>query len=333
MDLTALRKKLPGEIILVTKFGSHLYGTNTPDSDEDYKGIYMPSTRDIALGKIPKSINLNSNKTNEKNSSDDVDIEMYSLHYFIELCCKGETVALDMLHVDGPMTLMESPLWVEIQQQRELFYTKNLKAFVGYARKQAAKYGIKGSRLDAAKEFIDLCQKYATGPDVRLSAIWNVLPISEHSYMMDPAASNCCKQYQICGKILQSTMKVEYAKDIIQKFYDNYGARAKLASENKGVDWKAMSHAVRAALQLKQLYLENQISFPLEEAELLTHIKMGNLPFDNVIAHLEALIECVENLAEESTFPEEVNRIYWEDFIYSKVWGWFMEVDFYSQRH
>jgi len=28
-------------------FGSHLYGTDTPESDKDYKGVFMPARDDI----------------------------------------------------------------------------------------------------------------------------------------------------------------------------------------------------------------------------------------------------------------------------------------------
>ena len=34
--------------------GSGLYGTSTPDSDQDFKGIRLSSWEEIALGKIPK---------------------------------------------------------------------------------------------------------------------------------------------------------------------------------------------------------------------------------------------------------------------------------------
>lgn len=77
---------------------------------------------------------------------DDVDVEIYSLHYFIHLACQGETVALDMLHAPDEMIEVSSPLWEEIVKLRDRFYTKNLRAFIGYARRQAAKYGINGTR-------------------------------------------------------------------------------------------------------------------------------------------------------------------------------------------
>ncbi len=43
-------------------FGSHLYGTDTLESDHDFKGIFLPNKEDVYLGKISKSISLSSRK-------------------------------------------------------------------------------------------------------------------------------------------------------------------------------------------------------------------------------------------------------------------------------
>ena len=86
-------------------FGSHLYGTDTPDSDQDFKGIFLPTKEQIFLGKIPKSINENTKKGEGKNTADDVDTEIYSLHYFLKLACEGQTVSLDMLHAPDNMII------------------------------------------------------------------------------------------------------------------------------------------------------------------------------------------------------------------------------------
>jgi predicted nucleotidyltransferase len=37
-------------IIVKMKFGAHLYGTATSDSDLDYKGIFLPTKEQLLLG-------------------------------------------------------------------------------------------------------------------------------------------------------------------------------------------------------------------------------------------------------------------------------------------
>ena len=122
-------------LIVKMVFGSHLYGTNTPDSDKDYKGVFMPTKEQIYLGKIPKSYHESSGNDHSKNTKEDTDTEIYSLHYFIKLACEGQTVALDMLHAWGDKVIQFTPLWAEIVGNRQKFYTKNMSAFVGYARR------------------------------------------------------------------------------------------------------------------------------------------------------------------------------------------------------
>jgi len=69
-------------IIVKMKFGSHLYGTDSEDSDLDYKGVFLPSKGEILLGRIPKSYSNSTKKGNEeRNTSDDIDTEIYSLHF------------------------------------------------------------------------------------------------------------------------------------------------------------------------------------------------------------------------------------------------------------
>ena len=69
------------------KFGSHLYGTNTEDSDADYKGVFLPTKKEILLNNIPKCRNFSTSNGLTKNNPNDLDEEIYSLHYFLKLAC------------------------------------------------------------------------------------------------------------------------------------------------------------------------------------------------------------------------------------------------------
>lgn len=299
-------------------FGSHLYGTDTPESDTDYKGIFLPSKSDILLNRVPKSINTMTKKdNNSKNTNQDVDIEIYSLQYFIKLACEGQTVALDMLHAPDNMIIDSHPIWDDIVSHRSRFYTSNLSAFVGYARKQAAKYGIKGSRLNAAKLIVDLLASKKS--ESKLSDIWDELPEGEHLYFIDPNP-NGIAQYQVCGKILQATQKIGYTLSIINGFYEAYGKRAVKAAKNEGIDWKAVSHAVRAAIQVKEILTDNTITFPLKDAETVLKIKQGKMDYTTEAAPLlESLMDEVEILSAKSRLPKKVDRKYWDQFLIDTI--------------
>lgn len=307
-------------IIVKMIFGSHLYGTNTPDSDMDYKGVFLPTKDEILLGRIPKNFSETTGNDRSKNTKNDEDSELFSLHEFIKLACEGQTVALDMLHARDNMILEKSEIWDQIILNREKFYTKNLKAFVGYARRQATKYGVKGSRLDAANEVKEIMERTIRwGVATKLEEVWDKLPVNEHCHFIEDSP-NGVKQYQVCGKTLQSKESLEHALEIVNKFYNSYGSRAKMASENKGIDWKAVSHAIRAAHQVEELFTKRTITFPLTNAYFIRSIKCGELDYQTKVGpYLDGMMEKVERLSEENTLPDQPDRKFWDDFIKETV--------------
>lgn len=305
-------------IVVKMYFGSQLYGTATKNSDTDIKGVFMPTREQILLSRIPKCYSHKTKSGNDaKNTADDVDVEIYSLHYFLDLACAGETVALDMLHAPGEMVLDGSHTWASLLDNRDKFYTRNLKAFIGYARRQAAKYGIKGSRLNDARRVVSFLGSQDS--DAKLREVWGFLPTGDHIHFREENA-NGLKEYQVCGKTFQETAKVGYVLPIISKFVDQYGKRAEQAARNEGIDWKAVSHALRAAFQVKEILTENQITFPLKQADYLLDVKLGKYDYLTVVApRLDELMDEVEELSQKSTLPMKADRNFWDQWLINAI--------------
>jgi hypothetical protein len=99
--------------------------------------------------------------------------------------------------------------------------------------------------------------------------------------------------------------------------YDGYGHRAKLAEQNEGVDWKAMSHALRAGYQARDIYKMGDFSYPLKETEFLKQVKTGHLEFSQVGNELERLVAEIEMLSENSNLPEHVDTEFWNKWLFS----------------
>ena len=294
------------KLLVKMVFGSHLYGTSTEHSDTDFKGVYLPTKEEVYLGKIPKSIQISKGNDGTKNSKDDVDYEVYSLHYFLKLACEGQTVALDMLHADPRHWLEASPLWEELATKRREFYTANLSAFVGYARTQAAKYGIKGSRLDAAKQARDCLAMFAETKCVGDKEVWAELWEDEYCHFLDNGVHRI---WQVCGKGISETAKCGLARQMLDAFIERYGARARLAEANQGIDWKAVSHALRAGYQARLILSGQELQFPLPEVDFLRAVKAGRLDYLTAVApQLEALMDELEILKRQSVLPNAVNR-------------------------
>lgn len=125
-------------LIVKMYFGSDLYGTVGYDnngnriSDADYKGISFQSSRDFILNGPRKHVEYSSTgNNNSKNSSEDIDIEIYTIHEFLKHALDGQTVAMDMLHCPDDKLIESSNIWSFIRENRSKFYSKNIDSFIG----------------------------------------------------------------------------------------------------------------------------------------------------------------------------------------------------------
>lgn len=306
-------------------FGSHLYGLNNENSDIDYKSVFIQTLDELLLYNPEITIKDSTGAKDTKNSAGDIDNENMSLAKFFKLAISGQTMALDMLHAPQDKVIKSSWVWDELVNNREKLYTKDLNSFVGYVKRQANKYGIRGSRLSAMEKALEVLNEYDDSE--RFSVCIDKMPINEYSEIKNILLNKekKAKCYEICGKKYVDTSQIIYVKDSIQKAHDAYGHRAILAKNNEGVDWKAISHALRAGYQARDIYLYNGFSFPLKETDFLKSVKLGKLDYLTEVAPtLESLIDEVGVLSEDSDYPDSVDLAYWEKLllsIYYDVFG------------
>ena len=295
-------------IVCEMVFGSHLYGLDTPNSDKDYKGIILPSKKQLLLGQTCFHVDESTNKNSTKNTKDDIDKTYYSLQYFVNLACQGETCILDMLACPDDKLIVKSDIWKYLVDNRSKFYTKNMKAYVGYVRKQAAKYGAKGSRLAEIERVLNIAKsaKYET--------LVGFLPIEE-SDVVKWIEYKGNKYLEVCGSKYQDNLLVSFLKRDLQKHLDKYGERTRLAKENKNVDWKALHHSLRAGFQARDIFTKGYFQYPLAETAILMDVKQGKMDFNIVEPLLSSLVEEVTELANKSIYPETVDREFWDNFI------------------
>lgn len=317
------------KILCKIKHGSHLYGTNTPESDLDYKGVYLPTFEQVIRGDFKDEIDLSTNKSSTKNTRDDVDEQYISLQKFLKMAYSGETIAIDMLHANNECTLVTSPEWEFIQANRSKFYTQSMKSFLGYCKRQAAKYGIKGSRIDAIEQvkkyLLKVQERHSSSVKLNYDPLTMMglegvaLAVPEHVQVVDHFYKNDKRvdklMLVVCESKYEFTMKVSDVIISLDKKLQGYGNRAQLARENNGVDWKAISHAFRAGYQLQEIYTTGDLVFPLAEKEFVSAIKQGKLSLNDVQVQLEELIESVERLANASTLPEQADREFFEKYL------------------
>lgn len=108
--------------------GSQAYGTSTPESDIDYKGVYIQDM-DAILG---MSYNEQKNITKDET--------YFEIRRFLELCCSANPSVLELLFLPDECVVEQHPVWQLIKDERDIFLTKKCKySFGGYAIDQIKK--------------------------------------------------------------------------------------------------------------------------------------------------------------------------------------------------
>jgi hypothetical protein len=246
-----------------------------------------------------------------KNTAEDVDDQSYSLQKFFGMIAVGDTVATEILFAPEPV--FADPDWPELQRIGRSLLNRQCRGFVGYCRRQAAKYGIKGSRMAACEDIVALLEaaieKHGTVASVSLAETELADFCASHEYsrveIITSQAGTDVPHLEVVDRKVPYTASLKTAYDIYAKVYENYGARSRAAKNNEGVDWKAVSHAVRVARQAIELLTTGNITFPRPDAAELLTIKQGVIPYSLVAEQLEELVEQVEIVAESSPLPEK----------------------------
>lgn len=314
-------------------FGSHLYGTSTPASDVDWKEVFLPPARSILLGGGPETVSRKPKADDRsgwqrRNLPGEEETEAHSLRKILTLAAEGQTVALDMLFAtplvgQGQLPGRTSSIWQAVWHSRERLASRRGASFLAYCRGQANKYGIKGSRIAAADLAVAVLSDLisARGPKAKLAEVGDQLAARfagvEHAEIVQipQRDGSLLPHLAVCGCKAPYTLRLELALPRYQAILANCGHRARSARDNQGIDWKALSHAVRVGRQAIEYLGSGQITFPRPEAGRLLQIKLGLLPYQSVAEEIEALLALAEAAAASSPLPAAPDQEWIDGFI------------------
>ncbi|MBU1668931.1 nucleotidyltransferase domain-containing protein [bacterium] len=316
-------------VVYITKFGSKLYGTDNPNSDTDYKGIFIPSRKDILLKRDIEHFNFNSNDNNTRNSKEDIDLQLFSIYKFFHLLKKGETGAMDILF---SMFRQDTQIYSDqkftqiIMNNYTKFYNRNLHSFIGYCVGQSKVYNVRGERFNELHQFVEYFGTLAqTQKNDKLSTIFPKVEkmFQEYSYkyiqfVMAPTSRGSGTtqegQYiEVLGKRFLGTVTVGYFLEKITDMEQQFGNRAKASSE--GVDYKSLSHAVRVISEVEELIDDAFITFPLKDRAYITSIKEGNETLESVMEYIDHKLTVVQEKLTQSELPERSNERFIDELI------------------
>ena len=373
-----LKPLINGKLIYLSQYGSHLYGLNTENSDLDFRGVYVPNLDDIILGKAQDEINTeielweirDSNKENPTYHIEEpttlinswylrkvkVDVKIFSLQKFIQLCSKADTNALDLLFSlnnnnipqytysvttrqkkEEPKNLWNNsvyvaksyiPFWYILQHKDKLINTDRLESPITYAFKQSTKYGIKGKRLKVLQEVLEcalnLC-KSKSEAYVRDLVVYEPLqhlfedePDHLKTVCLDNKGTEDYYLY-VCGVQHQFNLELDkFIKRIEEKINKEYTSqRTKDAAD--GNDWKALSHAIRVLLEVKQLLEDGIITFPCIENRFLLRIKQGKISREVIDEFFNKELSEILERVQRNELNWKYDEEFWNDFILTEI--------------
>lgn len=321
LNLKKIKNQItPHKLLYLSKSGSTLYGTDSENSDVDYKGILLPDRDFVLTGKSINTYTYSSGKNDSKNSKDDIDVQIYSLPYFLKLLAQGETGAVDLLFsINSPKNHIAKDSAVDslYKNRSRLFNPKRTKAFVGYAIGQAKRYSLKGKRLDTIKNVYGYLQNNSLeNSEERLKNILEKInnKFYDKTYCFLTKSNNILS-LSLCGTIHQETITIKEFYSRVKKHYDQYGDRSRKAMEEKGIDRKAISHGIRCCLEIQEILETGDLVFPLREANFIKNIKYGKHDLEYLNDLIQKHVDLVDNALDSCSLDWQADQNFIDDFI------------------
>ncbi len=256
-----LKSKLEKPDLLIMA-GSRLYGTDTPNSDYDYRGFIVPPFEYLA--------GLNNFEHHILREPDTI---IYSIKRFFELLILGDPTAYEILFAPETNIIERSDIGGIVLRNRSLFACKRFARRIGgYAQSEWRK--VTGTQLVPIKR--------APNEDEIIEDIRQIFHPQKEE--MDEIIR------------LLFIKRQRETRPARRKL----GAKRKAQIERHGYCTSSACHTIRLLGQLIELMNTGKMTFPSQQAKNLTMIKRGELPLKRV-SEMYKDLQAQSTIAAETT--------------------------------
>lgn len=293
-------------LILKVRVGSHLYGTSTPESDEDFVGIFVPDAKHLlGLNSIPKGevdLGVKSKDADGKNTKDAIDFKAYTLEKFARLALDNNPNVLEILFVNPDDVLFATDIGYQLLNLRHEFLSTRIKhRFLGYAFSQKHKMVIKLENYEKLLEAVDYID-HSTDKQF-------LLDIEHHPIFVRK------KDHVTIGDVnMPVTVTIKKAKKMLAARLAKFGSRQELVSKY-GYDVKFAMNLIRLLKEGQELLSTGDLKFPLQSRPLLSDIRHGKYSMSEVLSLADVIEKEVEGLYNITKLPHSPNRELVEKFV------------------
>ena len=278
--------------IFLTRHGSQAYGTSTPTSDLDIKGVVVP----------PRSIYLSMFKSFEQVEimSPEVDLVAYQIGKFMKLAADCNPNIIEILFTDPEDWIHVTPAWTLLHEHRQAFLSKKARhTFHGYAVAQLKRIRSHKAWLlnppthKPTREEFGLDTKQALS-DSEMGA-FDSLQSLDHSFGPELLT------------ILQK--EKEYKNAVMrwgqfQKWQKERNPKRHALEADFGYDTKHAMHLVRLLRMATEILSTGQVNVRRPDAQELLAIRKGAWTYEHLMEWVDKAETEIQDLYETSTLPK-----------------------------
>lgn len=299
--LDRLRETAKSQCILEIRSGSNLYGTNTPESDEDFVGIFVPPIEYLlGLHNVQEvSFNLISKDKENKNTKEAVDKKLYELRKFANLALQNNPNILEILFVNQKNIIqLEEPGQILLEIRDSFTSMLCVPRFIGYAHAQKHKMIIKKEHFQNLLDGYDFLEMFDS--KYTMSQVYDYTLADKNPFFKKEKGMHI----HIGDICFEPAIYVKKAKKLLKTRIDKFTNRSELILKY-GFDTKFASHLIRLLHEAKDLLTEHEIVFPLKNASHILDIKNGNYTIKEIIQEADDLEAELDSLKETSTLQKK----------------------------
>lgn len=328
------------EIIFKALVGSSSHGTATPESDEDFSGVYIQDNDDILSYGYEEYVEVNK------------DEKYFEVRRFLDLLMVANPAALELLFAPADCIKIADRRFNLIYDNRHKFLTKKcLNTFAGYAKTQIKKSKGTDKKINwesqriELKTPLDFCfitvdgktmrfQKWCDNNDYKQELVGLVnLSHFKNCYAVYYDSSRSANFRGVIGEnsneVRLSSIPIDmspvatlyYDKDAYTshckdwKSYQTWLRERNLnrfhtnVSHGQIYDSKNISHCYRLINMAKEIAIYGDLFVRrTHDVDYLMQIKRGDVPLDVIIENAERDIETLTDLYQKSNLPEDVDK-------------------------
>jgi len=317
--------------ILEIRAGSHLFGTNTLESDTDYVGIFMPS-EDMIFGMNrcdECKLDIPAKDEAGRNTREAIDRTLHEYKRFCRLALQNNPNIIHILFANKQNIILNTPYGQRLLDNAEMFIHQGcFKRFVAYARAQRHKMIIRRDHFnELSLAYKILCEDY-NDKDLMVE-VYNT---NTKEYTPEGQANGEMLFYRkgtgvhihvgdIC---FEPGIYVRKARKMLKERLDKATNRTELVLKH-GYDTKFASNLIQLLREGIEILKTGRIQFPLAYAWEILDIKSGLMNANELISYSDYLEAECEKALEQTSLPATPRTKEVENFVKEEVKRYIME--------